>query len=75
MSYKAQGFHWNHGIYFKRNEDGSVLMQRATLDGEHVYERVVIPAYEWCSIIANCSPTGETTDGWEAAKKFHIPKE
>lgn len=65
-------FHWRAGWFFTRIKDGDVVLKNADLKVAEL-----IPAAEWCSIVAAMSHSGETGFSWETAMRFHtspVPK-
>lgn len=77
MKYNELGFHWQHGVFFARQSDGSVLL---TLTNGIVHDwnndavilqQFTIPAAAWASIVASVSKDGETFNRWMAAQEFH----
>ena len=59
-------FHHNDGWYFSRREDGTVVISAP--DGV----RHEIDGYSWASIVAAVSASGEDTQSYYAAHRFHI---
>ena len=66
-------FHYKDGIFFKREADGSVtVIKRVTAhDDAEIIAEFNIDVDGWCSIIASVSYTGETSEKWTEANKFH----
>lgn len=64
MTIEIGEFHWTHGVYFKRNADGSVRLRIA--DGEKDIVNEAIPAAEWASITSHVSVNGEPASYGEA---------
>jgi len=70
-------FHWAHGIFFTRLEDGSVRLRRypagtvAYLDEEAEFD-FTIPPNEWASIVASMTAAGESYQTWHAAYMAQI---
>ncbi len=66
-------FHYKDGIFFKREDDGSVTVIKRVIahDGAEIIAEFTIDADGWCSIIASMSDTGETSEKWTEANKFH----
>lgn len=64
-----QGFHWQGGWHFKRQDDGSVRVSRVI--GDLIESQAVIPAAEWASIVCSVSKDGETRERWIEAQEFH----
>ena len=66
-------FHVNNGLYFKRLDDGSVLIVKRTdshPDSPIVFEQI-IDADSWASIVTSVSAYNETALSFQAARKFH----
>lgn len=63
------GFHWAHGIFFTRREDGAVQLRKyeAHHEGAEPVLDVTIPPNEWASIVASMEAGGETAESWRAA--------
>ena len=71
-------FHFKDGWYFKRLEDGSVLIYHeepisraecaALIDAQ-----IEIDPGSWASIIASVSARGDTAETFREAVKFHTP--
>jgi uncharacterized Zn finger protein (UPF0148 family) len=61
-------FHWRDGRYFKRMNNGAVLLLKK--NGQWL-EMEEIPPNEWASIIASVSDVGETADKFKSAMEFH----
>ena len=59
-------FHQTDGWLFKRLDDGSVRIRNEALGVSHV-----IPAAEWVSVIAHCSPERGSDYAYRAAEAFH----
>ena len=66
-------FHYKDGIFAERLEDGSVrIIKRETAhDDAKIVSELIFDPDGWCSIIATVSDTGETSEKWEEANKFH----
>ncbi len=66
-------FHYKDGIYFKREDNGSVTVIKK--ESAHYAAKTItefnIDPDGWCSIIATVSDKGETSEKWEEANKFH----
>ena len=65
-----KGFHWQHGWYFKRLEDGEV---RVIVDGDkgNPIVQAAIPAAEWASIVASVTPQGDNAETYQQATDLH----
>jgi len=71
--------HWSGGLYFGRDEaDASVHVRKYDTPGGFPNERheppaveAVIPAEQWCSVMAAVSPRGEDSATYEAARVLH----
>lgn len=66
-------FHTEDGLFFERNEDGSVTVRKyesAHQDAELVTEQI-IPGDIWCSVISSMSKHGESDGRFYVAKIFH----
>lgn len=66
-------FHQAKGLYFKREEDGSVTIRKASSakpDAPAVFEQT-IPSNEWASIVAAVSEGGETALSYQGALILH----
>jgi hypothetical protein len=59
-------YHWRDGIYFRRNDDGSVRVASQT----HAI-LFDVPPNEWASIVAHVSAKGETGEAFARAQAFH----
>lgn len=70
-------FHWKDGWFFTRLQNGDVeITKRETTHvGSPVLQAVIIPALEWCSILASVTRGGETSVSFAAARELHIPPE
>lgn len=69
---ETKGFHWQDGWFFEREGKNVIVKKfRDSKVGSPLIFRAIIPAYEWCSIIASMSGDGETSNKWIEAKKFH----
>ena len=67
-------FHWQEGWYFKRLEGGAVRIQQRRVvsrDTRLVEAEAVIPAAEWCSIVAAVTLTGDDAATYQAATLLH----
>jgi hypothetical protein len=62
-------FHWQHGWYFRRADDGSVEVRH--IDGDGVIGLATIPGDEWCSIVAAVSCDSGTSATYAAARVLH----
>jgi hypothetical protein len=66
------GFHWQDDIYFRRMEDGSVLVTSFWQYNNSPQERKwTISSDAWASIVSSISASGETSETWGQAKTFH----
>ena len=66
-------FHVNNGLYFKRFDDGSVLIVKkvdSSNDARTIFEQV-LDADGWASVVASLSAYNETSISFQAARKFH----
>ena len=66
-------FHWQDGLYFTRDRDGGVLIQKresAQVDAPILFSAVVDPD-SWASIIASVSSRSEDPETFRAAQEFH----
>ena len=66
--------HYKDGIYFTKEIDGGVritVKESAHIDAERIQNDILIDSDGWCSIIASMSASGETSEKWEEAIKFH----
>lgn len=77
MSKELSWHHWKNGLYFAREEDGSVRVVKTT--GKPPIGVMVIRIFditievsEWASIIASLSAGGITTENLHAALDFHV---
>lgn len=69
-----KGFHWQDGLYFKRNEDHSVTitqMKSNNGDEKEVVFSTTIPENGWASIIASVSAKGEVDGRFYKALEWH----
>ena len=73
-------FHWQHGIYFRRLDDGSVEtrirltakeVNLAVWTGGEAYRVEIIPPNEWASIVAHVTTRGDTADAYADALALH----
>jgi hypothetical protein len=70
MAAPANGFHWRDGIYFARNDDGSVYVSIPDkLDAP--CRELTIPGNEWCSIVAAVCGGGGNADTVAKAAALH----
>ena len=66
------GFHAKEGLFFERQEDGSVAVKIATYPGKPEVERVVVlDAAAWGSVVSAVSASGENGPRWRLAKALH----
>lgn len=70
---KRGWFHWNHGFFFQRQDDGSVTIAKYPLfpDNSVLEWEYTMPENEWASIVASVSKNGETGESWRQARAFH----
>ena len=69
---KGWGFHWRDETYFKRGGDGAVEVHYFEQFNNSPQEKTWrIPPNEWASIVASVSATGETSESYREALKFH----
>jgi hypothetical protein len=68
-----QGFHYKDNWYFKRLEDGSVLVSRVhSVKGqEQLYTQICIDPMGWASIVTSVSGGGETSERFFEFLKYH----
>jgi len=67
------GFHTQEGLYFTRNEDGSVTITKTETghtDSKILFQQTVDENI-WCSVIASMSACGEGDNRFYLAKGFH----
>lgn len=69
---EGRGFHWRDETFFTRTGDGSVevhyLEQYNNTPQQKMWR---IPPNAWASIVASVSATGETSESYREAVKFH----
>jgi hypothetical protein len=68
------GFHVTENLYFKRMDDGNVLMTKVIVDpdGATLYTiQQMIDKNIWASIVASVSKRGEAHDRFYHALEFH----
>ncbi len=66
------GFHWRDDTFFKRTDDGTVEVNYFEQFNNTPQDKVWrIPPNEWASIVASVSGTGETSESYREALKFH----
>ena len=66
------GFHAKEGLFFERQEDGSVAVKIATYPGKPEVERIVVlDADAWASVVSVVSASGENGPRWRLAKALH----
>lgn len=68
-------FHWTNGWYFKRLENGSVRIRKATNFESQAPDlkpeiELVIPPNEWASIVASVSVGGDAQN-FQRATELH----
>lgn len=65
-----KGFHWRHGWYFKRMDDGEV---RVIVDNDkgNAIVQAAIPAAEWASIVASVTSQGDNAETYQRATDLH----
>jgi len=66
-------FHTKNGLYFNRNDDGSVTIIKnynAIPDSRKIFEEI-IDADTWASVIASMSKSGEGDNRFYIAKIFN----
>jgi hypothetical protein len=68
MTKDELGFHTHHGLYFKRQPDGGVLV---TWNDDSLR----LDPQTWASVIAAVSPKGDTAETFSAAQHFHLEPE
>lgn len=67
-------FSAEHGLYFKRNPDGSVTVKKmatAAPDEKELIFEQTIPDGLWCSIVCCVSKGGEINNRFYKAADFH----
>lgn len=69
-------FHVEHGLTFERLTDGSVRIRKYrepfTVGSEDMVEfQVTLEPDRWASVLASLSPTGESADTYQEARKYH----
>jgi putative heme degradation protein len=62
---EQRGFHSRDGLFFRRNEDGSVSIIASQSTAVRLAEN------EWASVVASVSAEGETHERWQAVRDFH----
>ena len=68
---KRPWFHWYGGIYWRRADDGTVLIGKGEdFDNVDVVHR--IDPNSWASIVSHVSERGETHETYQAALSFHM---
>jgi hypothetical protein len=78
-------FHTQDGLYFRRNEDGSVTILK-TNDGKEPLTNVppedsniafsqTLDAGSWCSVVLSMTAFSERPGDWHAWMKHHCGKE
>lgn len=62
-------FHARDGLYFDRQPDGSVVVEKRVPDTRiNTLEfRIELTAEAWASIVSSMSKAGESYDTWKAA--------
>ena len=74
MSKPLDGWHhWSDGLYFKRDDMGSVHIRIYGSDDRMggPDKEFSIPSNEWCSIMAAVSREGENSASYQAALALH----
>jgi hypothetical protein len=66
-----EGFHAHSDWYFRRKEDGSVLITAPDSLGPGAHQVVTLDANTWASVVASVSASGETAETWNAARQMH----
>jgi hypothetical protein len=66
-------FHSKHGLYFRREPDGTVLVMYDpdNTDGQHVQMMVPLDPDTWASVVASVSLAGEHGDTFAMAQWVH----
>ncbi len=69
-------FHVSNGLFFKREENGSVTILKTdgkepANDGSNVAFQETLDENVWCSAVATVSAGNEHDLRWYAAKEFH----
>ena len=64
-------FHSEHGLCFKRMEDGSVRVRLYDPDVRRVQREIDLDASTWASVIAHVSKRGGTPKTHQTAEEFH----
>lgn len=64
-------FHANDGLFFDRNDDGSVTVSVADGFGADPRESVTVDPGTWASAVASVSHRGEDGPTWREALRFH----
>lgn len=66
------GFHWRNHTFFKRDDEGCVEVRFIEqYNNSPQIKTWRIPPAEWASIVASVSGTGETSESYREALKFH----
>lgn len=65
------GFHAHNGIFFKRTDEGDVLVTIVSETEHSIQETHTIPSGVWASVVASVSGRGETYERWQQALAFH----
>lgn len=71
MSVDTSGFHARDGWYFRREDDGSVRILAPDSLGPGAHQVVTLDADTWASVVASVSSGGETSESFQAARRFH----
>lgn len=71
MSVDNSGFHARDGWYFRRENDGSVRILAPDSLGPGAHQVVTLDADTWASVVASVSGGGETSESFQAARRFH----
>lgn len=62
-------FHARDGLFFSREQDGTVKVRLESLTG--MATDIILPPDAWASVIASVSARGETLDTWNEARQYH----
>lgn len=72
---ESRGFHSTDGLFFKRNEDGSVTIRAEDPPWEdghgQLVKTVTLPADSWASAVASVCAQGENATTFGAAGDLH----
>jgi len=71
MTVDTSGFHARDNWFFRREDDGAVRILAPDSLGPGAHQVVTLDADTWASVVASVSAGGETSESFQAARRFH----